>query len=265
MSSIMDSIDSENETRTENCETHGDYESKCYLGTIWTKCPVCAEERQRIKDAERIEREKEAGLRAWACKVSNAGIPDRFKDRSLQSFVVVNDGQSYALKFAETYADKFDDVLATGRSALFIGKPGTGKTHLAAGIGLRIMSRQSRSVMFTTVIRAIRRIKDTWCKAGTETETQAIETLVYPDLLILDEVGVQFGSDTEKMILFDVLNSRYEKRRPTLLLSNLTLDEVKAFLGERVFDRLREDGGEAIVFDWESHRGKPDALTKEPA
>lgn len=265
MNSIMDTIGSEIKTRTEHCETHGDYESKCYLGTIWTKCPICAEEKQRAKDAERDAKAKEASLRAWANKVSDAGIPERFQDRSLQSFVASNEGQAYALKFSETYADQFDNVLTTGRSALFIGKPGTGKTHLAAGIGLRIMSRQSRTVLFTTVIRAIRRIKDTWGKASNETETQAIETLVYPDLLILDEVGVQFGSDTEKMILFDVLNSRYEKRRPTLLLSNLTLDEVKAFLGERVFDRLREDGGEAIVFDWESHRGNPDALKKEAA
>jgi DNA replication protein DnaC len=258
VNSIMDTIGSEIKTRTEQCETHGAYESKCYLGTIWTKCPVCAEEKQRHIEADLAAKAKEAGIRAWAAKVSDAGIPERFRDRSLQSFIAGNEGQAYALKFSETYADQFDDVLATGRSALFIGKPGTGKTHLAAGIGLRIMSRQSRSVLFTTVIRAIRRVKDTWGKSSNETETQAIETLVYPDLLILDEVGVQFGSDTEKMILFDVLNSRYEKRRPTLLLSNLTLDEVKAFLGERVFDRLREDGGEAIVFDWESHRGKPD-------
>ena len=75
------------------------------------------------------------------------------------------------------------------------------------------------------------------------------------DLLILDEVGVQFGSDTEKLILFDVLNERYEKRRPTLVLSNLSLPDVEQYLGERIFDRLREDGGEAVVFDWESHRG----------
>ena len=67
---------------------------------------------------------------------------------------------------------------------------------------------------------------------------------------------MQFGSDTEKLILFDVLNERYEKRRPTLLLSNLVVDDVQAYLGERIFDRLREDGGEAVAFDWESHRAK---------
>lgn len=87
-------------------------------------------------------------------------------------------------------------------------------------------------------MRAIRRVKDTWSRDSRESETDAIAALVFPDLLILDEVGVQFGSDTEKLILFDVLNERYEKRRPTLMLSNLGLDDVRAFLGERAFSTV---------------------------
>jgi len=120
---------------------------------------------------------------------------------------------------------------------------------------MQIMQRDNRSVLFTTVMRAIRRVKSTWNRDSLESESDAIESLVFPDLLILDEVGVQFGSDTEKLILFDVLNERYERRRPTLMLSNLGLDDVRAFLGERIIDRLREDGGQSIVFDWDSHRG----------
>lgn len=118
------------------------------------------------------------------------------------------------------------------------------------------MRRDSRPVLFTTVMRAVRSVKDTWDRGAEKSEAQAVAALVFPDLLILDEVGVQFGSETEKLILFDVLNERCEKRRPTLLLSNFGVDEVQAYLGERIFDRLREDGGEAVAFDWESYRGK---------
>jgi DNA replication protein DnaC len=74
------------------------------------------------------------------------------------------------------------------------------------------------------------------------------------DLLILDEVGVQFGSDFEKNLLFEVLNSRYESRRPSVILSNLSQPEVQNYLGERVVDRIREDGGRVMTFDWASHR-----------
>lgn len=243
-------------TRADNCTKHGTFEAKCYLGSSWSKCPACNAEEAELERAARDDKARADRKQVWQRRIGEAGIPERFQNRSLQSFIAETDAQAKAFEFANAFADGFDDALTTGRSALFIGKPGTGKTHLAVGIGLRIMQRDNRTVLFTTVMRAIRRVKDTWSRTSSESETQAIAALVFPDLLILDEVGVQFGSDTEKLILFDVLNERYEKRRPTLLLSNLQLDDVKAYLGERVFDRLREDGGEAIPFDWESWRGR---------
>ena len=257
MNSIAEvGIHAEPKTRADTCATHGPFEAKCFIGSIWSKCPTCGAETAAREKAEREAKERDDRRQAWQRRIGDAGIPERFQNRSLQSFVAETEQQARALAFAQDYADRFDQALTTGRSALFIGRPGTGKTHLAVGIGLRIMHRDSRTVLFTTVMRAIRRVKDTWSRESRESETQAIAALVFPDLLILDEIGVQFGSDTERLILFDVLNERYEKRRPTLLLSNLNIDEVKAYLGERVFDRLREDGGEAIVFDWASWRGR---------
>lgn len=247
-------LHAEPKTQTAVCEIHGEFESRCFIGNVWSRCPVCEGERVKA-DRERDEaRQRAERLRAWQAKVGDAGIPERFHDRTLSSFVAETPEQQKALAFATIYADEFEDVLATGRSAVFLGKPGTGKTHLAVGIGLQIMREQSRTVLFTTVMRAVRRIKESWARDARESEAQAIRGLVAPDLLILDEVGVQFGTDFEKHILFDVLNERYERRRPTLLLSNLTLDEVRGFLGERVIDRLREDGGRFIPFAWDSYR-----------
>ncbi len=217
---------------------------------------MCSEEHAALQKKQDADQKLEAQNAAWQESLQTACIPERFMNRTLKSFQASTPEQAQALAFAEAYADGFDAVMRSGRCAMFGGLPGTGKTHLAAGIALRLMRRDGRPVLFTTVMRAIRSVKDTWGGNGGKTETQAISALVFPDLLILDEVGVQFGSDTEKLILFDVLNERYEKRRPTLLLSNFGVDEVQAYLGDRIFDRLREDGGEAVPFDWESQRGK---------
>ena len=242
--------------RTDTCEVHGDFEAKCRMRAFWSRCPKCSQEQREAEAAKEAEYAKREAIARWQSKLGWAGIPDRFHDRTLTSYKAVTDEQRKALSFAQEYADGFDAVLQTGRGAVFIGKPGTGKTHLAVGIALEVMSRWNGSALFTTAQRALRRVKDTWTRGSEESETQAIEALVFPDLLILDEVGVMFGTDTEKMILFDVLNSRYEQRKPTILLSNLTVDEVKGYLGERIFDRMREDGGRVVVFDWGSYRGQ---------
>lgn len=240
------------------CDRHGPYTARSFGGAVWSRCTHCVSEeraeQQRTQEADSLRKRQEQ----WERALDGAGIPERFRNRSLQSFVADTPGKRHALEFATRYAAEFDSILDVGRSAIFIGKPGTGKTHLATAIGLHVMRNLHRPVLFMTVMRAIRRVKDSWSRESQETETQAIESLTYPDLLILDEVGVQFGSDTEKRILFDVLNERYEQRKPSILISNLGLDEVRAYVGERIFDRLREDGGEAIVFDWDSYRGKAD-------
>ena len=240
-------------TRADTCVKHGEFEARCFLGNSWTSCATCSGEAQMTEQADAEARLHSERVAHWQRKIGEAGIPERFRDRRLASYAARLPSQQRALDFAKAYAADFKQICKTGRSALFIGLPGTGKTHLAVGIGLEVMERGG-TVLFTTVMRAVRRVKDTWGRGSRESESEAIAALVFPDLLILDEVGVQFGSDTEKLILFDILNERYERRRPTILMSNLPLDEVSAYLGERVFDRLREDGGEFIPFTWESYR-----------
>lgn len=252
---LADLLQTEKATRPANCDKHGNFESRNVFAGVWSRCPVCMAEDKAEQVRDEAERAASEKVRVWQRRLGEAGIPERFHNRTLASYTATNAGQRSALAFAQSYADGFDEVLKAGRSAIFCGKPGTGKTHLAVGIGLHAMTL-GKLVMFTTVQRAVRRVKDSWRKDSTESETDVIDMLVEPDLLILDEIGVQFGSEFEKNLMFDILNERYEKSRPSLLLSNLTAPEVKAFLGERVYDRLREDGGKCIPFDWSSHRGK---------
>ncbi|MDO4683784.1 MAG: ATP-binding protein [Lautropia sp.] len=237
------------------CEAHGEYLSHRIFGRVWTKCPACTEAAREAAATRLAEQEEQEKLRHWQRRLAQAGIPERFQARSLDDFVVETPEQRRALAFARDYALGFAEVRETGRGAIFVGGPGTGKTHLAAAIGMHLL-RQGLRVHFTTVMRAIRRVKDTWSPRTEMTESQAVALLTEPDLLILDEVGVQFGSDFERHLMFDVLNDRYARHRPTLLLSNLPIEEVKGHLGARLFDRLKEDDGEYIVFDWDSHRGR---------
>ena len=127
------------------CETHGEYTSKNFLGAHWTACPVCTEEQKQAEaeqEAEKaIEQERKRRELRWRAKLGGASIPERFRDRTLESYKAETPGQEKALAFAKEYAENFDQVMETGRCAIFVGKPGTGKTHLAIGIALHIMKQ----------------------------------------------------------------------------------------------------------------------------
>ena len=244
-----------------NCTMHGAYSAAHFWNGKTVKprqCPVCATEAEmaikRTQQAEhkrlllankrtRLEREME-----------QANIPKRFVHRTLDNYVVVNADAGKALQIAREYADNFESALANGTSLLLLGKVGNGKTHLAIGIAHEIIKR-GLYPFFISVASSIRYIKESWGRDSDHTESQAIRNLVEPDLLILDEVGVQFGSDTEKLILFDILNKRYEQMKPTIVLSNLGVAGLEENLGLRVLDRLREGGGRVVSFTWESYRG----------
>ena len=144
----------ERPTKERKCSKHGAYTSTNF-NDYWTECPQCTriqrDKRMQERDKqEAIEREQ----RRWAAKIGSAAIPERFKDRTLDSYVAKSSGQQKALAFATEYAENFDLVLKQGRSAIFVGKVGTGKTHLAVGIALSIMQQQ-RSALFVTVQRLI--------------------------------------------------------------------------------------------------------------
>lgn len=235
-----------------HCETHGDFDGFTLGGG--PHCPTCAEERiERDRAAQQEATLREFRQRRADYLLGKAAIPPRFADRRLSNFVPHAQGPAKALQVAKNFADDFAECEKTGQSLIFCGGVGAGKTHLAVGICHEIIAKDKMAV-FTSVLSAIRSIKETFRKGSEQSEADAIQALVQPDLLVLDEVGVQFGTDTEKMYLFEIINGRYEAMKPTILLSNLAKDALTEFIGERVIDRLREGGGKMVVFDWPSYR-----------
>jgi DNA replication protein DnaC len=243
------------------CDIHGEYLATMFCGRM-TSCPKCAAAEFEKLETERIKSMTigQNPMIEWRKRViennlGRASIPERFKDKTLVNYTVENEGQQKALDFAVKFVDDYAEG-KRGQSAIFTGERGTGKTHIAVGIAHRLIVKNDATAVFVTVQRLIRAIRETWRRDSEKTESEVIAVYADPDLLILDEVGVQAGSENEKQILFDLLNERYERRKSTIMLTNLSVEESKEFLGERVFDRLREDGGKFIPFKWDSYRGK---------
>jgi DNA replication protein DnaC len=136
---------------------------------------------------------------------------------------------------------------------VFSGLPGTGKSHLAAAIMISLIDGK-RQVQYVACMAMIRAVRDTWRKGAEQSERSVIAHFgTTVDLLVIDEVGVQYGSDSEQTILFEILDRRYSEMRPTILLTNQDKAGFKSLVGDRVFDRLSETC-RWVAFDWESYR-----------
>ena len=105
--------------RKDLCQEHGEFEARCYCRNIWTACPICARERDAHQNAKDEAKRKAAAVENWQQRVGTAGIPERFRDRTLAAYIAETDQQRRALDFAKRYADAFSQVLQTGRSAIF--------------------------------------------------------------------------------------------------------------------------------------------------
>lgn len=186
------------------------------------------------------------------------GIPPRFLGADFAGYVVRDamaetaKARGKVLDVCRAYAMRFREHAALGRSMIFTGAPGTGKTMLACIIAKAVLT-DGGTAKYATAYRLAGEVKDTYGRSA-ESERDVIARYVAPDLLVLDEIGMQYGTDAERLALWEVLNGRYESVKPTILVSNLTLPEMAAYVGDRVIDRMRENGGAVLAFTWESFR-----------
>jgi DNA replication protein DnaC len=253
------SDDSLQETREASCPEHGAYQSRRFMRNAWSKCPACS-----AAHSERMRQENEARARIEAeqrhrARLGWARIPARFIGRTFDNFHAATDEQRHALTVAREFAEDFAENARRGRGLIFSGLPGTGKSHLAAAI---LQQHLERDVCYLTCLDMIREIRETWRRDSERGELEVLRHLGGMDLLVLDEIGVQYGTDAEQTLIFEVLDRRYRDVKPSILLTNQDKAGFKQFIGERTFDRLAETH-RWVPFDWPSYR--PQARKEQTA
>lgn len=220
------------------CREHGSFRPFRRIDghQIGNRCPECWK-------ADRIDR-----------LIHAADIPTRFADSTFHSWNARDQRQTAAKASIHAWVSTECGKAATGAFIALLGKPGTGKTHLAIAAIREAIEKHNRSAQYITTREVIRRVRDTWRRDSEKSEQDIIDDLVGVRILVIDEIGVQAGSENEKAILFDLLDARYREMRATLLISNEDLAGLTHYLGERLIDRMREGNGKVLTFDWTSRR-----------
>jgi len=236
--------------RQQVCPAHGDFVSKPLFGRIWSRCPSCQDDARKQSEAEEARKAQEARAARVRAAVREAGIPIRFSDASFSGFTADTEGKQRVLKAVQDYARVFDEHLVSGKGLVFMGGVGTGKTYLACAL---LRACAPRPVLYVSVSDLIKRLRDTWRRDAEYSERSVLTSLAEADLLVVDEVGVQHGTDAARMHLFEVIDARYRTKKPTIMATNCPAAEFTEYLGERVTDRLRETC-RVLTFDWASAR-----------
>lgn len=184
-----------------------------------------------------------------------SGITPRFADCTLDNFTTGAALEKVrALSTCQSYVDLFEENYLAGRSLILSGNVGTGKTHLASGIVQLVIRKYGAVAHIVSAAEIIRIAKGAMVRGAEYTERDVINELAGLDLLVIDEIGAQKGSEYELGLLHEVIDRRYQLVRPTVVVSNLPASTLGQFIGDRALDRLRQNGGQAVGFSWSSMR-----------
>lgn len=131
-------------------------------------------------------------------------------------------------------------LLGTGCFIVLSGGRGSGKTQLATEL-IRECSRAGLCPRYAGAMDIFLSLREAFGPDG-PTERNAMNPYIKADLLVIDEIHVRGGSEWEDRMLQYVLNKRYESKKDTVVISNLTRKELFESLGRSIESRFEEIG-----------------------
>ena len=163
---------------------------------------------------------------------------DGFSDSVMQNWTFANDnGRSPQMHHAQRYVEQWQTMRSENLGLLLWGGVGTGKSFLAGCIANALME-QEVPVRITNFARILNEL--TSCFSG---RNEVVDKLCRYPLLIIDDFGMERGTEYALEQIYNIVDSRYRSRKPLIVTTNLTLDEIRHpqdTAHARIYDRLLE-------------------------
>jgi DNA replication protein DnaC len=227
-----------------NCPLHGEY----LANQVWlsgqikevSECPECFKLKEARRAIDEEKARKEEAERNRKQRIVETRMPLEYQTKDFSTFIQETDSQKAAFKLARRFVKGWEKAKAGGYGLLFLGSCGTGKTHLACAIMIELLKEYAFSYpRYYKASEIFSAVRSTYQAGASTNEEETLKFFSSIQLLVIDEVGVQKGSEAEKRILFSILDNRVTSNKPSILLSNLGPKALEELLGDRLYDRIR--------------------------
>ena len=156
----------------------------------------------------------------------------------MQHWTFANDhGQNPQMQLAQRYVAHWPEMREKNVGLLLWGGVGTGKSFMAGCIANALME-QEVAVCMTNFARIMNELNNAFSGRN-----EVVDRLCGYPLLVIDDFGMERGTEYALEQIYNIIDSRYRSRKPLIVTTNLTLTELKNpqdTAHARIYDRLLE-------------------------
>ena len=175
--------------------------------------------------------------------IENSGFSSLIREQSFENFSLdyysKNIQQSEIMKrnrdYLVNYADTFNPK--TSQSILMMGGTGLGKTHLSSSLARRVIEK-GNDVFYTGAIDLFSQFEIDRFKSYSNEPNELIERYFECDLLIIDDLGTEMINQFSVSTLYNLLNDRLSRKKPTIISTNLSKDDIQKKYTDRITSRM---------------------------
>lgn len=193
---------------------------------------ICKCEAEKRDKEIKLQEEMEEKRKIEALKTKG------LQDREAINWNFANADTNKYIEKAKIYCNNWKEMYENNIGLIFWGDVGTGKTFVAGCIANYLLDKKIPVLMtnFSKIINDLMEFK-------IENKNKYLQELNKYKLLIIDDLGAERQSDFALEQVFNVIDNRYKNGQPTIITTNLTLQEIKTpenIKYKRIYDRVLE-------------------------
>jgi len=139
------------------------------------------------------------------------------------------------LEFCKRYSKVFK--IDKTRSVFLQGGTGSGKTHLILAMAAEI-AKKGHKIIYTSVESMVKKLSDEKFSYQKDNTRNMEEYYMDCDLLILDDLGMEFQTSYSKSAVYNIIDLRLLSKKPHIIITNFTKSEISKIYSSRLISRL---------------------------